>query len=290
MTETSEQLAKLPLDGWHRARDGRMVPFAGYEMPVQYEGIMAEHLWTREHAGLFDVSHMGQLLFHGSGLDRALELERGRGAQRLLRVHFAEVVVGPRPAQQRLGVGDGQVGRELLRREPRDVGLLLEAGRREGDVEQTARRHQLAQPEPPAVDLGAEVRREDVARRRAGTGHGPVGEDLGLVVFIAIVGVNAGAGLISQLTGTVALYIFIVGFIVTTVPPVLVWAIGYHWMKINPAVLMGGVAGARSHSGPAREAAKEIGSSVPWIGFPVGYAISGVLLTVFGYLAMVMSQ
>ena len=68
------------------------------------------------------------------------------------------------------------------------------------------------------------------------------------------------------------------------------WAIGYHWMKINPAVLMGGVAGARSHSGPAREAAKEIGSSVPWIGFPVGYAVSGVLLTVFGYLAMVLSS
>ena len=75
-------------------------------------------------------------------------------------------------------------------------------------------------------------------------------EDLGLVVFIAIVGVNAGAALISQLTGTVALKIFIAGFIVTTVPPILVWAIGYHWMKINPAVLMGGVAGARSHSGP----------------------------------------
>ena len=115
-------------------------------------------------------------------------------------------------------------------------------------------------------------------------------EDLGLVVFIAIVGVNAGAGLISQLTGAVALKIFLIGFVVCTVPPIIVWAIGYHWMKINPAILMGGVAGARSHSGPAREAAKEIGSSVPWIGFPVGYAISGVLLTVFGYVAMVMSQ
>jgi aminomethyltransferase len=72
--ETAESLAKLPLDAWHRARGGRMVPFAGYEMPVQYEGIMAEHLWTRSHAGLFDVSHMGQLLFHGPGVDRALEL------------------------------------------------------------------------------------------------------------------------------------------------------------------------------------------------------------------------
>jgi putative transport protein len=115
-------------------------------------------------------------------------------------------------------------------------------------------------------------------------------EDLGLVVFIAIVGVNAGAGLISQLSGAVAAKIFVAGFLVCSIPPVIVWAIGYHMMKINPAILMGGVAGARSHSGPAREAAKEIGSSVPWIGFPVGYAVSGVLLTVFGYLAMVMSQ
>jgi putative transport protein len=115
-------------------------------------------------------------------------------------------------------------------------------------------------------------------------------EDLGLVVFIAIVGINAGAGLLTQLSGAIALKIFIAGFIVTTIPPILVWAIGYHWMKINPAVLMGGVAGARSHSGPAREAAKEIDSSVPWIGFPVGYAVSGVLLTVFGYFAMTLSQ
>ncbi len=51
----------LPLDAWHRARGARMVEFAGYLMPVQYEGIIAEHLWTRESAGLFDVSHMGQL-------------------------------------------------------------------------------------------------------------------------------------------------------------------------------------------------------------------------------------
>ena len=67
------RLGKLPLDAWHRAKGGRMVPFAGYEMPVQYEGIMAEHLWTRENAGLFDVSHMGQLLIHGRDVAGALE-------------------------------------------------------------------------------------------------------------------------------------------------------------------------------------------------------------------------
>jgi aminomethyltransferase len=68
-----QQLDKLPLDAWHRSRGARMVPFAGYEMPVQYEGIIAEHLWTRENAGLFDVSHMGQLLVHGRDVDAALE-------------------------------------------------------------------------------------------------------------------------------------------------------------------------------------------------------------------------
>jgi putative transport protein len=100
-------------------------------------------------------------------------------------------------------------------------------------------------------------------------------EDLGLVVFVAIVGINAGNSLLAQLTGALALKIFIVGFIACTIPPFIVWALGYHVFKINPAVLMGGVAGARSHSGPCREAAKEIKSTVPWIGFPVAYAVSG---------------
>ena len=63
----------LPLDGWHRERGARMVPFAGYEMPIQYEGILAEHEWTRSHAGLFDVSHMGQLIVEGDGAADALE-------------------------------------------------------------------------------------------------------------------------------------------------------------------------------------------------------------------------
>ncbi|KRB79333.1 hypothetical protein ASE00_19675 [Sphingomonas sp. Root710] len=75
--EPDDIIQTLPLDRWHRARDARMVPFAGYQMPIQYEGIIAEHLWTRESAGLFDVSHMGQLLISGDkgaeGVDVALE-------------------------------------------------------------------------------------------------------------------------------------------------------------------------------------------------------------------------
>ena len=71
--EYVEETQVLPLDAWHRARSGRMVAFAGYHMPVQFDGIMAEHLWTRAHAGLFDVSHMGQLVFTGEGVTAALE-------------------------------------------------------------------------------------------------------------------------------------------------------------------------------------------------------------------------
>src|SRR5690606_26547476 len=53
-------LRQTPLYERHVTAGGRMVPFAGYSLPVQYpSGIMAEHKWTREHAGLFDVSHMG---------------------------------------------------------------------------------------------------------------------------------------------------------------------------------------------------------------------------------------
>mgnify|MGYP002777706352 CR=1 FL=1 len=71
--EDSPVVQQLPLDAWHRAHGARMVEFAGYEMPIQYEGIMAEHLWTRENAGLFDVSHMGQLVLTGENVAAALE-------------------------------------------------------------------------------------------------------------------------------------------------------------------------------------------------------------------------
>jgi aminomethyltransferase len=54
-----------PLNAWHRAHQGRMVDFAGWEMPVQYSSIVDEHLAVRSAAGLFDISHMGRLSFRG---------------------------------------------------------------------------------------------------------------------------------------------------------------------------------------------------------------------------------
>ncbi|MEC7160388.1 MAG: glycine cleavage system protein T, partial [Pseudomonadota bacterium] len=50
--DTIAEIETLPLDAWHRRKGARMVPFAGYDMPIQYEGIVVEHNWTRQQAGL----------------------------------------------------------------------------------------------------------------------------------------------------------------------------------------------------------------------------------------------
>lgn len=74
MSDPVETLLPTPLNALHRSLGARLVPFAGYEMPVQFPaGILAEHLRTRTKASLFDVSHMGQIRL--SGPDAAASLE-----------------------------------------------------------------------------------------------------------------------------------------------------------------------------------------------------------------------
>ena len=71
---STEPLLKTPLHALHLELGARMVPFAGYDMPVQYPlGVLKEHLHTREHAGLFDVSHMGQIRLRGAQAAKGLE-------------------------------------------------------------------------------------------------------------------------------------------------------------------------------------------------------------------------
>jgi aminomethyltransferase len=62
----TEQLKKTPLNTRHRAHGARMVPFAGWDMPVEYSGIVHEHMTVRTKAGLFDVSHMGEIEVAGA--------------------------------------------------------------------------------------------------------------------------------------------------------------------------------------------------------------------------------
>ena len=64
-------MKKTALYDVHQALGGKIVPFAGYEMPVQYEGVTIEHETVRNHVGVFDVSHMGEFLIEG---EEALQL------------------------------------------------------------------------------------------------------------------------------------------------------------------------------------------------------------------------
>lgn len=90
---------KTPLYDLHVELGGKMVPFAGYALPVQYPaGVMKEHLHTREQAGLFDVSHMGQVRLEGAAAAAALE--------RLMPVD----VIGLQPGQQRLALLTNEAG------------------------------------------------------------------------------------------------------------------------------------------------------------------------------------
>ena len=92
MTDTAT-LRRTPLHDVHLELGGRMVPFAGWEMPVQYSGIVEEHKAVRSAAGVFDISHMGQFLVSGKGaeafLNRTLtndvsQLQPGQGQYTLL--------------------------------------------------------------------------------------------------------------------------------------------------------------------------------------------------------------
>ncbi len=104
MGETdSNDLRRTPLHDLHLELGGKMVPFAGYEMPVQYpDGVKAEHLWCRGHASLFDVSHMGPcFLFLKDGLGEPGAHERiSAGLERLVPSN----IVGLKPGQARLTV------------------------------------------------------------------------------------------------------------------------------------------------------------------------------------------
>lgn len=102
MADKTETLKRTPLYEMHVEMGGKIVPFAGYEMPVQFDGVKAEHLWTREKAGLFDVSHMGPcFLFLKEGLGQPGAHEK---IAALLERIVPSNIAGLKPGQGRLTV------------------------------------------------------------------------------------------------------------------------------------------------------------------------------------------
>ena len=80
---STEQLKKTPLNARHRALGAKMVPFGGWDMPVEYSGIVNEHLTVRSKAGLFDVSHMGQIEIAGKNALAAVQNISANDANKL---------------------------------------------------------------------------------------------------------------------------------------------------------------------------------------------------------------
>src|SRR5512139_3526333 len=80
---TPTELNKTPLSAWHRAHGARMVAFVGWDMPVEYSGISEEHNAVRTRAGLFDVTHMGQVEFAGPDALAAVQRMASNDASKL---------------------------------------------------------------------------------------------------------------------------------------------------------------------------------------------------------------
>ena len=136
----------------HVALGARMVPFAGYDMPVQYPlGILGEHNWTRENAGLFDVSHMGQCLVKASSFEAA-----AKAMEQLVPAD----VLNLEPRQQRysqlLSHDGGTLDDLMITRQPEDgtLYLVVNAGRKEHDYAW------IESHLPPGVQL---TRRDDLS-------------------------------------------------------------------------------------------------------------------------------
>ena len=121
------ELRRTPLYDEHKALGARLVDFAGWEMPVQYSGIKAEHQAVRNHAGLFDVSHMGEVVFRGPDAEEAVQRLVTRDVGRL-----AEGQAGYAAVCYEDG---GTVDDVLVYKRPEDFLVVVNASNREKDLE-----------------------------------------------------------------------------------------------------------------------------------------------------------
>lgn len=122
----SETLRRTPLYEEHKELGARLVDFAGWEMPVQYEGVKAEHAAVRERCGLFDVSHMGEVVFRGPDAEAAV--------QRLFTRDVARMEVGQAGYCAVCYETGGTVDDVLVYRREEDYLVVVNAANREKDV------------------------------------------------------------------------------------------------------------------------------------------------------------
>ena len=138
----SEVLKRTPLHPVHVAAGARLVPFGGYDMPVQYrDGILKEHVWTREHAGLFDVSHMGPSFLTLNEKSGDADADH-RAVAALAEKIVCGDIAGLKPGQLRYTlllndsggmIDDLMIGRPLLPDRAGMLYIIVNAGTKDGD-------------------------------------------------------------------------------------------------------------------------------------------------------------
>lgn len=113
-------------------------------------------------------------------------------------------------------------------------------------------------------------------------------QDIGLSLFVAVLAATVGPKILSSFQGVVVIKIAVLGLVAALLPPLLAWLYGLYFRKMNPAILAGACAGARN-STPAMKGAQDASqSAIPAVGYPVPYALTSMLVLIFGYLAMVL--
>jgi aminomethyltransferase len=122
-----EDLRRTPLYDEHRALGARLVDFSGWEMPVQYEGIKAEHRAVRNRVGLFDVSHMGEAVFRGPDAEAAV--------QRLVTRDVSRLEEGQAGYSAVCYESGGTVDDVIVYRRPEDFIIVVNAANREKDLD-----------------------------------------------------------------------------------------------------------------------------------------------------------
>ena len=120
------ELRRTPLYEEHKDLGARLVDFAGYEMPVQYSGIKVEHEAVRNHAGLFDVSHMGEAVFRGPDAESAV--------QRLVTRDVSRLDVGQAGYSAVCYEDGGTVDDVIVYRREDDFLIVVNASNREKDI------------------------------------------------------------------------------------------------------------------------------------------------------------
>ncbi len=123
----SGDLRRTPLYEEHKELGAKLVDFADYEMPVQYEGIKAEHEAVRTRAGLFDVSHMGEAVFRGPEAEKAV--------QRLVTRDVSRLEVGQAGYCAVCYENGGTVDDVIVYKRPDDFLIVVNASNREKDLE-----------------------------------------------------------------------------------------------------------------------------------------------------------